>query len=213
MDGKKAIPGKKPINYIMQGKHAPDTTTFAVSRLKMGTGLMPESYSSLCKAHSQFRTTPAAAPIQIQNKKQLIKLIGHDPLTKLAHAELPSKTHTKANHRRLSRRATPNWFFEMNLAHDVELNVSCTSPGVTSKERPRRLASERNPRTARQRWSLPQLGHTSSCMLDTTNQPNSICRMVSLQVTTVADHTRTLNEGPHAALGTVALACHLLLAG
>ena len=95
----------------------------------------------------------------------------------------------------------------MNLAHDVELNVSCTSPGVTSKERPRRLASERNPRTARQRWSLPQLGHTSSCMLDTTNQPNSICRMVSLQVTTVADHTRTLNEGPHAALGTVALAC------
>ena len=205
MDGKKAIPGKKPINYIMQDKHAPDTTTFAVSRLKMGTGLMPESYSSLCKAHSQFRTTPAAAPIQIQ--KQMIKLIGHDPLTKLAHAELPSKTHTKANHRRLSRRATPNWFFEMNLAHDVELNVSCTSPGVTSKERPRRLASERNPRTARQRWSLPQLGHTSSCMLDTTNQPNSICRMVSLQVTTVADHTRTLNEGPHAALGTVALAC------
>jgi hypothetical protein len=66
MDGKKAIPGKKPINYIMQDKHAPDTTTFAVSRLKMGTGLMPESYSSLCKAHSQFRTTPAAAPIQIQ---------------------------------------------------------------------------------------------------------------------------------------------------
>ena len=109
MDGKKAIPGKKPINYIMQDKHAPDTTTFAVSRLKMGTGLMPESYSSLCKAHSQFRTTPAAAPIQIQ--KQMIKLIGHDPLTKLAHAELPSKTHTKANHRRLSRRATPNCFF------------------------------------------------------------------------------------------------------
>ena len=94
---------------VQQDKHAPDTTTFAVSRLKMGTGLMPESYSSLCKAHSQFRTTPAAAPIQIQ--KQMIKLIGHDPLTKLAHAELPSKTHTKANHRRLSRRATPNWFF------------------------------------------------------------------------------------------------------
>ena len=64
--GKNPFREKNPSITFAQDKHAPDTTTFAVSRLKMGTGLMPESYSSLCKAHSQFRTTPAAAPIQIQ---------------------------------------------------------------------------------------------------------------------------------------------------